>query len=145
MLNNVQVQRSFAFGPVFRDRQSGGQPQTFGEVDFDIVSTDTLDLALKEAEVIKVLDEICTSFPALSSTQMCFHINHADLLDRIFDFCRIDSSIRKAVADTVSKLNVQSWSWQKIKTELRSPLIGVSATSVDDLQRFDFRGTSINT
>jgi translation initiation factor 2-alpha kinase 4 len=145
MLNNVQVQRSFAFGPVFRDRQSGGQPQTFGEVDFDIVSTDTLDLALKEAEVIKVLDEICTSFPALSSTQMCFHINHADLLDRIFDFCRIDSSIRKAVADTVSKLNVQSWSWQKIKTELRSPLIGVSATSVDDLQQFDFRGTSINT
>jgi translation initiation factor 2-alpha kinase 4 len=137
---NFQVQRSFAFGPVFRDRQSGGQPQTFGEVDFDIVSTDSLDLALKEAEVIKVLDEICTSFPALSSAQMCFHINHADLLDRIFDFCRIESSIRQAVADTLSKLNVQSWTWQKIKTELRSPLIGVSATSVDDLQRFDFRG-----
>lgn len=51
------VQRSFAFGPVFRDRQSGGQPQTFSEVDFDIVSTDSLDLALKEAEVVKVLDE----------------------------------------------------------------------------------------
>jgi eukaryotic translation initiation factor 2-alpha kinase 4 len=134
------VQRSFAFGPVFRDRQLGGQPQSFGEVDFDIVSTDSLDLALKEAEVIKVLDEITCSFPSLEATQMCFHINHSDLLGLIFDFCRIESSIRQLVSDTLSKLNVQQWTWQKIKTELRSPLIGVSATSVDDLQRFDFRG-----
>ena len=52
----------------------------FGEVDFDIVSTDTLDLALKEAEVIKVLDEIVTTFPSLSSTQMCFHLGHSQLL-----------------------------------------------------------------
>jgi translation initiation factor 2-alpha kinase 4 len=134
------VQRSFAFGPVFRDRDSGGQPQSFGEVDFDIVSTDTLDLALKEAEVIKVLDEIVASFPSLAATQMCFHINHSDLLGLIFDFCRIEPSIRQAVSDTLSRLNVQSWTWQKIRTELRSPIIGVSATSVDDLQRFDFRG-----
>lgn len=98
------VERSFAFGPVFRDRQSGGQPQTFGEVDFDIVSTDTLDLALKEAEVIKVLDEIVLSFPSLATTQMCFHLNHSDLLGLIFDFCRIDTSIRQTVSDTLSKL-----------------------------------------
>lgn len=137
------VQRSFAFGPVFRDRQSGGQPQSFGEVDFDIVSMDTLDLALKEAEVIKVLDEITLSFPSLASAQMCFHLNHSDLLGLIFDFCRIESSIRQDVSDTLSKLNIQHYSWQKIRTELRSPLIGVSATSVDDLQRFDFRGIYI--
>jgi translation initiation factor 2-alpha kinase 4 len=135
------AQRSFAFGPVFRDRQSGGQPQTFGEVDFDIVSIDSLDLALKEAEVIKVLDEIVCSFPSLPATQMCFHINHSDLLSLIFDFCRIETGVRQLVSDTLSKLNVQQWTWQKIRTELRSPLIGVSATSVDDLQRFDFRGT----
>jgi len=135
------VQRSFAFGPVYRDRQSGGQPQTFGEVDFDIVSANSLDLALKEAEVIKVLDEIILSFPALSSTQMCFHLSHADLLDLIFEFCRIEPNLRQLVAETLSKLNIQKWSWDKIKVELRSPLIGISATSVDDLQRFDFRDT----
>ena len=135
------VQRSFAFCPVYRDRQSGGQPQTFSEVDFDIVSTNSLDLALKEAEVIKVLDEVVLSFPALSSTQMCFHLSHADLLDLIFEFCRIEPSLRQVVAETLSKLNIQKWSWEKIKIELRSPLIGVSATSVDDLQRFDFRDT----
>ena len=134
------VLRSFAFGPVFRDKQLGGQPQSFGEVDFDIVSADSLDLALKEAEVIKVLDEITCGFPSLEATQMCFHINHSDLLSLIFDFCRIEPSARQLVSDTLSKLNVQQWTWQKIKTELRSPLIGVSATSVDDLQRFDFRG-----
>ncbi|CZT46280.1 probable cpc-3 protein [Rhynchosporium secalis] len=135
------VQRSFAFGRVFRDRESGGQPLTFGEVDFDIVSSDTLDLALKEAEVIKVLDEIVGNFPSLAASQMCFHLNHADLLDLIFDFCRIDPSIRQPVADTLSKLNVGTWSWQKIRTELRSPIIGVSAPSLDDLQRFDYRDT----
>ncbi|TQS36110.1 hypothetical protein Golomagni_03449 [Golovinomyces magnicellulatus] len=133
------VERSFAFGRVFRDRETGGQPQTFGEVDFDIVSTDSLDFALKEAEVIKVLDEISGSFPSLTKSKMCFHINHSDLLGHVFDFCRIDPSIRLAVANTLSKLNVQSWNWHTIQLELRSPSIGISAPSIDDLQRFDFR------
>ncbi|RKF80051.1 eIF-2-alpha kinase GCN2 [Golovinomyces cichoracearum] len=133
------VERSFAFGRVFRDRETGGQPQNFGEVDFDIVSTDSLDFALKEAEVIKVLDEISGSFPSLTKSKMCFHINHSDLLGHVFDFCRIDPSIRLAVATTLSKLNVQSWSWHMIQLELRSPSIGISAPSIDDLQRFDFR------
>lgn len=132
------LERSFTFGNVFRDK-SGGQPQSFGEVDFDIVS-DSLDLALKEAEVIKVLDEIVMSFPSLAATHMCFHINHSDLLNLIFDFCKIDQSVRSAVAEVLSKLNIQQWTWQKIRNELRSSLIGVSATSLDDLQRFDFRG-----
>ncbi|KAF7864571.1 hypothetical protein EAF04_006703 [Stromatinia cepivora] len=135
------VERSFAFGTVFRDKHDGAAPQTFSEVDFDVVASDSLDLALKEAEVIKVLDEIVASFPSLPSSQMCFHVNHADLLGLIFDFCRIEPSIRQAAADTLSKLNVQQWTWQKIRAELRSPLVGVSATSVDDLQRFDFRDT----
>jgi eukaryotic translation initiation factor 2-alpha kinase 4 len=130
--------RSFAFGSVFRDK-SGGQPQSFGEVDFDIVS-DSLDLALKEAEVIKVMDEIIEEFPSLAASQMCFHINHSDLLNLIFEFCRIEVDMRSAVAEVLSKLNVQQWTWQKIRNELRSPLIGVAATSLDDLQRFDFRG-----
>lgn len=119
------VERSFAFGTVFRDKHDGAAPQTFSEVDFDVVTSDSLDLALKEAEVIKVLDEIISSFPSLPSSQMCFHINHADLLSLIFDFCRIEPSIRQAAADTLSKLNVQQWSWQKIRAELRSPLVGV--------------------
>ncbi|KAG9236637.1 anticodon binding domain of tRNAs-domain-containing protein [Amylocarpus encephaloides] len=135
------VLRSFAFGSVYRSKPSGAQPMTVEEVDFDIVSSDALDLGLKEAEVIKVLDEIVISIPTLDSSYMCFHINHSDLLALIFDHCRIETAIREAVTETLSKLNIGPYSWQKIKTELRSQLIGASATSVDDLQKFDFRDT----
>lgn len=136
------VQRTFTFGSVFRDRLDTGQPRMFGEVDFDIVTTDTLDLALKEAEVLKVLDEIIFALPSLSSSQMCFHVGHSDLLQLIFEFCGIEPSSRRPAADVLSKLNIINFTWQKARLELRSPAVGVSATSVDELQRFDFRGRS---
>ncbi|KAI3536661.1 hypothetical protein CABS01_15619 [Colletotrichum abscissum] len=135
------VQRTFTFGNIFRDKGDTGQPYMLGEVDFDIVTTTTLDMALKEAEVLKVLDEIIVTFPSLSTSQMCFHLGHSDLLQLIFDYCRVEHGSRRAVADVLSKLNIHHWSWQKIRAQLRSPLVGLSATSVDELQRFDFRDT----
>lgn len=134
------LQRTFCFSSVFRDKQDTGQPQMFGEVDFDIVTTDTLDLALKEAEVLKVLDEIVSTFPSLSLTQMCFHVGHSDLLQLIFEHCGIELACRRLAADVLSRLNIHNHTWQKIRMELRSPAVGISATSVDELQRFDFRG-----
>lgn len=139
--SNPPVQRTFTFGSVFRDKQDTGHPQMFGEVDFDIVTVDTLDLALKEAEVLKVIDEIIQSFPSLSSAQMCFHVGHSDLLHLIFEFCGVEPACRRAAADVLSKLNIHGFAWPKIRTELRSADIGISATSVDELQRFDFRDT----
>ncbi|KAI1214998.1 serine/threonine-protein kinase gcn2 [Annulohypoxylon truncatum] len=137
--NCSRVRKSFTFGSVYRDRRSGAQPLMIGEVDFDIVSTDTLDLALKEAEVIKVLDEIIDTFP--STSPMCFHLGHSDLLQLIFDFCNVDLSARRQTAESLSKLNIHSYTFQKIRAELRSPIIGISATSIEDLKRFDFRDT----
>ncbi|KAK5993640.1 Serine/threonine-protein kinase ppk28-like protein [Cladobotryum mycophilum] len=133
------LQRTFSFGHIFRDKGDTGQPLMFSEVDFDIVTVDTLDLALKEAEVLKVLDEIIYAFPSLSSTQMCFHIGHSDLLQRIFEHCGIEATCRRAAADVLSRLNIHNHTWQKLRMELRSPAVGLSATSVDELQRFDFR------
>lgn len=130
------VLKSFTFGNIYRERYNGGQPSMFGEVGFDIVSTDTLDLALKEAEILKTLDEIIDSFPSLN--QMCFHLSHSDLLQLIFDFCDVEHNIRKTAAEIMSKLNIHTWTWQKIRAELR--LAGLSVTSIDELQRFDFRG-----
>ncbi|KAI1075292.1 serine/threonine-protein kinase gcn2 [Whalleya microplaca] len=135
----TMTRRSFTFGNVYRDRQNGGQPLMVGEVDFDIVSADSLDLAFKEAEVIKVLDEIIGTFPTTSP--MCFHLGHSDLLQLIFDFCNVDLSARQLTAESLSKLNVHQYTFQKIRTELRSPMIGISATSIEDLRRFDFRDT----
>ncbi|KJZ71896.1 hypothetical protein HIM_08741 [Hirsutella minnesotensis 3608] len=139
--HDTGLQRTFQFGTVFRDRKDTGQPQMFGEVDFDIVTNDTLDLALKEAEVLKVLDEIIFAFPSLSAAQMCFHIGHSDLLQLIFEHCGIAQACRRAAADVLSRLNIHNHNWQKIRLELRSPAVGISATSVDELQRFDFRDT----
>lgn len=72
--------KTYTFGTVYRKNPAGGQPTGVCEVDFDIISYDTLDLSLKEAEIIKVLDEIIDTFPGLSAMKMCFHINHSLLL-----------------------------------------------------------------
>lgn len=134
------LEKTFAFGTVYREMPHGGEPRTHKEVDFDIVSRSAFDLALKEAEVIKVLDEIIEEFPPLRSSPMCFMINHSDLLQLIMEFCRITPSQVPLVKEIISKLNVGKWTMQKIKSELRSPAIGVASTSLDDLARFDFRG-----
>jgi translation initiation factor 2-alpha kinase 4 len=135
------LEKTFTIGSVYRDNYTGGAPRSNGEADFDILSYDTLDLALKEAEVLKVVDEVIDEFPSLASTQMCFHLNHADLLETIMDFCRISVPQRPAVKEVLSKLNIAKFNWQKIKNELRAPEVGVSSTSLDDLARFDWRDT----
>ncbi|GMF70165.1 unnamed protein product [Aspergillus oryzae] len=133
------LEKTFAFGTVYRETSHGGEPRTHKEVDFDIVSHNTLDLALKEAEVIKVLDEIIEEFPPLRSASMCFLVNHSDLLQLVLEFCRITPSQIPLVKEVISKLNVGKWTMQKIRSELRSPAIGVASTSLDELARFDFR------
>ncbi|KAE8150384.1 anticodon binding domain of tRNAs-domain-containing protein [Aspergillus avenaceus] len=133
------LEKTFAFGTVYRETAHGGEPRTHKEVDFDLVSHNTLDLALKEAEVIKVLDEIIEEFPPLKSASMCFLVNHSDLLQLIMEFCRITPSQIPLVKEVLSKLNVGKWTMQKIRSELRSPAIGVASTALDELARFDFR------
>lgn len=137
---DYSIEKTFAFGTVYRATIHGGEPRVHKEVDFDIVSHNALDLALKEAETIKVLDEIIDEFPSLRSAQMCFHINHSDLLEQIMGFCRITPQQRPLVKEVISKLNIGQWTMQKIRSELRSPSVRVASTSIDDLCRFDFRG-----
>ncbi|KAL4949097.1 anticodon binding domain of tRNAs-domain-containing protein [Aspergillus filifer] len=135
------LEKTFTFGTVYRETTHGGEPRTHKEVDFDIVSRNTLDLALKEAEVIKVLDEIIEEFPPLKASPMCFLINHSDLLQLIMEFCRLKPSQVPLVKEVMSRLNVGKHSMQKIRSDLRSPAIGVASTSLDELARFDFRDT----
>lgn len=139
------LEKTFSFGRVYRESPHGGEPKSHREADFDIVSYNTLDLALKEAEVIKVLDEIIEGFPVLRSASMCFHINHSDLLQTIMEFCRITPAQIPTTKEVLSRLNIGKWTMQKIRSELRSPTIGVASTSLDDLARFDFRGKTAHT
>ena len=135
------ARKTFVFDNVYRIDRSLDQPKIYGEVNFDIVSQNSLNLALHEAEVLKVIDEILDTFPSLASVQMCYHINHSQLLDAILRFCVIEASKWRAVKESVSKLHTGEWTWAKVRHELRGPSIAVAATSLDELERFDFRDT----
>lgn len=131
--------KTFTFGTVYRENIAGGQPRSHGEVDFDIISYDSVDLALKEAEVLKAIDEIIDAFPSLRTAQMCYHINHADLLDMIMEFCRINPVHQPVAKEILSKLNTGQWQWPRIRNELITSNLGILPTSLDDLARFDWR------
>jgi len=58
------------------------------------------------------------------------------------EFCRIKPEESADVKNILSKLNQGDTTWNTIRQELRSPPISLSSTSLDDLQRFDWRGWS---
>ncbi|KAL9000043.1 MAG: hypothetical protein Q9169_001288 [Polycauliona sp. 2 TL-2023] len=136
--------KTYTFGEVFRATRMAGHPTVVGEVDFDIVSYNSLDLALREAEVIKVLDEIVDEFPSMAAVQMCYHINHSVVLDAVLDACDVPSSKKSAVKEVISRLHTGHHTWATIRSELRNPPISVPATSVEELVTFDFRDTCDN-
>lgn len=133
------VEKTFAFGDVYRRKTVHGEPEQLKEVDFDIVTADYVDFPLKAAEVIKVLDEIIEEFPPLRNTNMCFHLNHGDILEAIMDFCNIDTAKRPAVKDAISHLHAKR-SAEQVRADLLE--LGVASTSINDLFRFDFRSSA---
>lgn len=135
------IRKSFVFGNVWRDSPSGDLPKVLSEVDFNIVSDNEEDHAIHEAEIIKTVDEIIDDFPSLATANLCYHFNHSNILDAILKFCRIDRLKRPAVKEEISRLNFNDWKWAKLKHNLRAPPLNVAATSLEELQRFDFRET----
>lgn len=136
----MPADKVYTFGTVFRSSKGMGQPVSLTEVDFDIISSNSRDLALKEAELLKVLDEIIHTLPPAQWNKMNFFVGHSNILHSIFDFCKVDRSLRRKTAEIISKLHVHGCTWQKTRQELRSEEVGVSATSVNELEKFDFKG-----
>ncbi|KAI0024443.1 anticodon binding domain of tRNAs-domain-containing protein [Xylariomycetidae sp. FL0641] len=133
----AKIRRSYTFGSVYRHKESGRQPTAHLEVDFDIISNDSLDLAMREAEAIKVLEEVVDKFPF--KTPMCFHLGHSDLLQLIFELCNVGVSSRAAAAEELSLLHFESNDPLKIRLRLRHPPLSLPPTVIQDLMRFDFR------
>ena len=132
--------KSYTIGPVYRRSDRASQhPNTSIEIDFDIISKDSLDPALREAETMKVMDEIIDAVPALCKKDMCFHVNHSDLLDAILRSCKIPTEKMRQTKDIISRLGLKDFS--QIRTDLRGPDVAIASTSADDLARFDFRDT----
>ncbi|KAJ9603375.1 eukaryotic translation initiation factor 2-alpha kinase [Cladophialophora chaetospira] len=130
--------KSYCFGTVYRPSMAGSEPRQLPEVDFDFVSHNASDLALKEAEVIKVLDEVLTDIPALSARKWTIYLNHADLLNLILEFCRVKPLEAAGVKQALSHLGTQGHAWDKTREELRNPANNIPETTVADLKRFNF-------
>ena len=133
------ARKSFTFATVYRENPGGLVPWTHQEVDFDIVSEDDGFSELRDAESIKVIDELINTFPSMTRVQMCYHLNHSSILNAILAFCEIPRSKWATVKEILEKLNLEGYNWTKIRSELRSSSVGLRATSVEELIRFDFR------
>ena len=130
--------KTYTFGEVYRN-VDGSSPRRISEADFDIVSYDSLDPAIREAEVMKTVDEIINEFPSMASIPMVYYINHSRVFNAILAYCKVHPSKWATVKDTLGTLQGGQSNWSKIRATLRNPAIGVAATSVEELMRFDFR------
>ena len=135
------MRKTYTFGHVYRRDRQLGHPPYFKEVAFNIVSPNSLDLGLRQAETIKVMDEILDAFPNLATAPIHYQINHSRILDHILEFCKITTAKWRKVKDVLSKLDGFQYTWANIRTLLHSPNVGVPAASLDSLEQFNVRGT----
>lgn len=119
--------------------KEGAEVASYGEAAFDIVS-DSQDLTLKEAEAMKVLEEIAATFPCLNPENMCFNVNHSDILNLVFDHCCVQVEYRDVVISLIAQLSVGDTTWVEMERSLQDR--GLAKTSVIKLQDFIFRGKS---
>ncbi|MCJ1313807.1 hypothetical protein MMC25_007487 [Agyrium rufum] len=138
---DLPYSKSHAFGEVYRVSSIEGHPVAHREADFDIVSSNTYDLALREAEAIKVLDEVIDAFPSLAARNVVYLINHSRILDAVLDFCEIPEDKRKELKNSMSKLEANKASWNKLRNRIRASTAGISATSLDTLEQFNIIGS----
>ncbi|SCW02695.1 LAFE_0F12244g1_1 [Lachancea fermentati] len=138
--NSSCVSKQYRMQYVYRppeQSQSSMEPRKFIEIDFDIITTSSSDMAFYDAESMKVIDEIITQFPVFEKTNTLFVINHADILDSVFNFCSIDKAQRSFVSHVLSQVGFKK-SLKDVKSELKS-LLNISSTSLNDLELFDFK------
>lgn len=134
------VSKQFRLQHVYRpssQSKSSLEPKKFGEIDFDIISSSSANSPYYEAESIKVIDEILSAFPHFEKTNTAIVINHADILESVFNHTNIDKAQRSYVSRSLSQLGFAK-SFKEIKSDLKSQL-NISSTALDDLELFDFR------
>lgn len=136
--NNSSLEKLFRIQHVYRPdpTTSSAEPAKFAEIDFDIISSESTDIAFHDAETIKVIDEIISIFPIFKKSSTSLIINHCGILDVIFDFCGIDKAQRPIVSNTLSQVGFTK-TMDNALTELKSQL-NITTTVLHDLRQFDF-------
>ncbi|EDO18670.1 hypothetical protein Kpol_1055p25 [Vanderwaltozyma polyspora DSM 70294] len=134
------VSKQYRFQHVYRPPQnlkSTLEPRKFGEIDFDIISQTSSDSPFHDAETIRIIDEILTVLPVFEKSNAFFIMNHADILDSVFNFANIDKAQRPIVSRILSQVGFAR-SFKDIKNDLKTQL-NISSTSLNDLELFDFK------
>lgn len=138
--NKIDHTRHYALGVVYREGNVGGRPIPFSEVSFDIVSYNAKDLSIKDAEVLKVLDEILAEFPSLKQNKsIVILLNHSELLEMLLRHCGIEGEHWAAVKSILSTITTVTGTWKRIEKELRSSDFNLPRASIQQLAQFNFQ------
>ena len=135
---SFKLRRTFAFGNIYRASDKN-PPLTDDVVDFNIMTQTPNgdDESLKDAELIKVLDEVVCKMPpfAAGSTSL-IQLNHSEILGAILQYCRVDLAKQSRVTKVLSRLGFEN-DWPNTKSTLLGEC-GLSSTAVDDLRQFNW-------
>ncbi|KAG1140239.1 hypothetical protein G6F37_009236 [Rhizopus arrhizus] len=130
--------KRFTFDRVYRENQSGGQPEAVLEADFDIVHRETAAFMVPDAEVLKVVEEVLDELPPYKNGNFYFMINHTNIADLILDSCRVPPDIRKGVLVALSSLGrVPSFAAVRNVLKLK---FHIQRSVLDELSLFNIQG-----
>ncbi|CAB5359519.1 unnamed protein product [Rhizophagus irregularis] len=134
---NITDLKRYTFDRVYRENIVGCQPRIIDEVDFDIVHSYPAPM-VAEAEIIKIVDEILLEFPPIKSINYVFYVNHANILQIIFDCCRIPEDLSRGVCGLLGQLD-KKYTFSQIKAQLMNKY-KLSKMMLDELALFDIKG-----
>ncbi|KAL0139396.1 kinase-like domain-containing protein [Mucor lusitanicus] len=129
--------KRFTFDKVYRENQSGGQPEAVLEADFDIVHKETAPM-VPDAEVLKVVEEVLEELPPYKNGGFYFMVNHTGITDIILDSCRVPPDIRKGVLVALSSLG-RAPSFAAVRNILKLKY-HLQRSVLDELSMFNVHG-----
>jgi len=127
--HNISSLKRYHIGKVFRKdcpSIAQGRMREFYQMDFDIVGKTNLMQA--DAEIFKIVSSVLDTLEIPNLTK----VNHKQLLNIIFDFCKIPDEKFNSVCSTIDKLD--KLSWVEVQSELISK--GISFETTLELEKF---------
>jgi len=91
-----------------------------------------------EAEIFKIVDEILLEFPPIKSVNYVFYVNHTNILETIFECCRIPEDKKRGVCGLLGQLD-KRYTLSQIRNQLMNKY-QLSKMVLDELVLFDIRG-----
>ncbi|KAJ3058333.1 hypothetical protein HDU98_005580, partial [Podochytrium sp. JEL0797] len=128
---SIPILKRFTFDRVYRASQVGGQPGSFIECDFDIVSKST-NMMVPDAEVITVALEVLETTCSFSTSEIQILLNHGAILDSCLEILQIPLEARRAACNVLEYLD-KPYTWLQTRNQL-AKTCKLSRNALDDLE-----------